>query len=228
VARGAGPGTACLTAARSLAAGGSVAASAGTGADAVRVGNSTAPAAIDGGVLFAVGGGVTIHPGAGDDQGAAVRALDPAAVLAIGGALSVVTAAAPSGTGRDDIRLLRVSVGQGTAITIATGADPVPVDDPPFGRPFSVTTGGGRDEVNGERAAPGGTARFRGAVRVSPGNGDDTGRAGTGVAAVQPAVFAAGRLWAGGPEAADRLPLLATGNLFFGPAAVTLGSETVT
>lgn len=215
VSVGDGGGYTTITGTR-LTIGGSVRIAAGAGSDYAEID----AVAGDG----AVGGGVTVGLGAGDGQTVIVATLTAGTSLVVGGALHVVTGDVTPGPGGDQILLRRVRVGLGTAITTGAGSDFVYVDESSFGT-FTLTTGAGDDAVQIERNAASGTTRFRGAVRVNTGDGNDTVRVGNSSPGVDQAVFAADSVWDGGPGVNDTINILGRGNLFFGPAAFITGFE---
>ncbi|HKB05883.1 MAG TPA: hypothetical protein VKD90_27050 [Gemmataceae bacterium] len=171
-----------------------------------------------------VGRDVTVGLGTGDGQTVGIATLTNGTTLSVGGALRVTTADTTPAAGGDNISVVRVGVRLGTQITTGAGRDTVTIDDSIF-QAFALTTGGGADVVEVERADSAGTTRFFGPVRVSTGDGDDGVRVGNNNPGIAQAVFAAAQVWDGGPGGADSLVLNSTGNQFYGPDPVITGFE---
>jgi hypothetical protein len=216
VSVGDGGGSTNVNGAR-LTVGGSVTVTAGAGTDTVSL-----VASATGG---AIGGDVILGLGAGDDQRVFVDALPAGTALTVGGALRVTTADVTAGSGADGITVFGVRVGRDTVLTTGAGTDLVAIDDSSFAGPFTLATGGSDDAVRIERQGTAGTTRFRGAVRVGTGDGNDTVEVGNSNPGVDQAVFAMANMWDGGAGGADSLTITTTSNSFAGLFPVVTGFE---
>jgi hypothetical protein len=199
-----------------LVVGGSVTVAAGAGRDSLNLITATSEGAI--------GGDVIVGLGTGDNQVVRLTA-PPGMNLTVGGALRATTADATVGSGTDLIDLFEVRVGRDTVLTLGAGGDIVSIENSSFAGPFTLATGAGNDDVQIERGGTTGTTRFRGAVRVGTGDGNDTVAVGNSNPGIDQAVFAMGNMWDGGLGTTDSLTIMGTSNVFSGFFPVVTGFE---
>jgi hypothetical protein len=200
--------------------GGFVRVTAGAGSDSASV------LTYGGSASEAIGGGVTIGLGTGDNQSVFVGAGFIGTALAVGGALRVTTADDTAGSGMDLIRLDGVRVRLGTTVTTGAGADTVLVDNCIFDAAFGLATNAGIDAVQIERQGFNGTARFRGPVRVAAGADDDQVDVGFSNPGIDQAVFGTTNTRDGGSGTNDVITIATNSNVFTGLFPVVTGFET--